>query len=224
MQTLLTLLFASLLAFDAAAADLENGQDINELCAGCHGEYGSGGKNGEYPRLAGQPAGFIAKQIHLFRDRKRPNMPMLEYIDERQMPDADIEDISAYLAGIKLLPQLPAINKDEKFDPLARLLLAKKVLNIRRVDGDVAAGHKRYNLECRCCHGANGEGRQDKEVPMLAGQYTNYLWRQVDKYRKHIRIHDDTAPEGSELLDDFSYSELQDIFAYLATVDDTTSP
>ena len=35
--------------------DPENGEEINELCAGCHGEFGQGGKEGEYPRLAGQP-------------------------------------------------------------------------------------------------------------------------------------------------------------------------
>ena len=30
-----------------------NGEEINEVCAGCHGEFGQGEKDGEYPRLAG---------------------------------------------------------------------------------------------------------------------------------------------------------------------------
>ena len=54
---------------------------------------------------------------------------------------------------------------------------------------------------------------------MLAGQYISYLWRQVEKYRKQIRIHDDKAPD-EELLAEFSDGELQDIFAYLSVVDD----
>ncbi|RKZ97040.1 MAG: hypothetical protein DRQ43_03535, partial [Gammaproteobacteria bacterium] len=44
----------------AAEIDLALGEEINELCAGCHGEYGEGGKQGEYPRLAGLPASYIA--------------------------------------------------------------------------------------------------------------------------------------------------------------------
>ena len=43
----------------ASAADLQNGEEINEVCAGCHGDLGQGGKEGEYPRLAGQPAAFF---------------------------------------------------------------------------------------------------------------------------------------------------------------------
>ena len=82
--------------------DLEIGEEINELCAGCHGEFGQGGKQGEYPRLAGQPYQFLVDQLVLFRERKRPNLAMIEYVDERQMPDEDIQDISAFLAQVDL--------------------------------------------------------------------------------------------------------------------------
>ena len=94
-----------------ADADLQNGEEINEVCAGCHGELGQGGKEGEYPRLAGLPASFIAKQLELFRDRSRKNMAMVEYVDHRQMPDPDIVDISAYLAVIELQSKLPPIDE-----------------------------------------------------------------------------------------------------------------
>lgn len=199
-------------------ADLRNGKDINEVCAGCHGEYGEGGKDGEYPRLAGQPAGFIAKQLHLFRDRKLPNMAMLEYVDERQTPDADIEDIAAYLEQVELLKRLPPIDESKKFDPLERLMLVKRTLNIRRSDGDVDLGRKLYNKECRSCHGTDGWGEKTKDVPMLAGQYTNYLLRQVERYRQRIRIHDESDPQ--ELLDEFTDEEIANIFAFLSSVDD----
>lgn len=208
------------LAFTSAThgADLRNGKDINELCAGCHGEYGEGGKDGEYPRLAGQPAKFIVKQMHLFRDRKLPNMAMLEYVDERQTPDADIEDIAAYLSQIELLKQLPPIDESKKFDPLERLMLAKRTLNIRRADGNIELGKKIYNKECRSCHGTDGWGERNSDTPMLAGQYTNYLIRQVDRYRKRIRIHDESDPK--ELLEEFTDEEIANIFAFLSSVDD----
>ena len=200
--------------------DAENGEEINELCAGCHGEYGEGGGDGEYPRLAGMPAEFIARQLHLFRDRKRPNIAMVEYIDERQMPDPDIQDISHFLAGIKLRTRLPpADENDPGFDAYARLLAAKRVMQIPRAEGDTERGGKLYRKECASCHGKQGEGDQQDAVPLLTGQYTDYLWRQVRKYREGLRIHDPEAPED-RLLAEFPDADLQDIFAHLSILDD----
>jgi hypothetical protein len=54
---------------------------------------------------------------------------------------------------------------------------------------------------------------------MLAGQYTNYLWRQVDKYIAGIRIHDPSAPDD-RLLAEFTKDELQAILAYVSVLDD----
>ncbi len=200
--------------------DAENGEEINEVCAGCHGEFGQGGKEGEYPRLAGMPAAFLARQLHLFRDRLRPNLAMVEYVDERQMPDPDIQDVSIYLSGITLKTKLPPVDENAPgFDAYARLLESERLMQIPRAKGDIAKGEKLYRKECASCHGKLGEGDQDKAVPMIAGQYTNYLWRQVEKYRKKIRIHDPEAPDET-LLDDFTDQEITDIFAHLSILDD----
>lgn len=202
----------------AVSVDMANGEEINELCAGCHGEFGQGGKEGEYPRIAGQPARYIERQMHLFRERKRPNIPMLEYVDERQFPDQEIRDIAAYISQIKLATRLPPIDRDN-FDALERLELAKKMLNIPALKGDIKAGEALYKKECRACHGANGEGDADDAVPMLTGQYSDYLHRQVVKYRKMIRIHDPEDP-SSDILKDMTDEELHNIYAYLSILDD----
>ncbi|NOR51326.1 MAG: c-type cytochrome [Gammaproteobacteria bacterium] len=198
--------------------DLELGEEINELCAGCHGEYAQGSKDGEYPRLAGQPAAYIKKQMHLFRDRKRHNIPMYEYVDERQFPDAEIADVSAYIATIELPTSLPIFDEDN-FDPLERLILAKKILNIRRAPGDIKAGKKLYKKECKSCHGRGGWGDREDGVPMIAGQYTEYLHRMVQQFIKKVWIHDEDEPDD-EILAEFSKEELEDIFAYLSSTDD----
>lgn len=201
-------------------ADPDNGEEINEVCAGCHGEFGQGGKEGEYPRLAGQPAAFIARQMHLFRDRERKNLAMVEYVDHRQMPDPDIVDISAFLAGIELPTRLPPAKEDDPdFNAYARLMATKRLMQIPPAEGDPDKGRKLYKRECASCHGASGGGDQKDAVPMLAGQYTSYLWRQVDKYIGKLRIHDESDPED-DLLSDFSREELRDIFAFLSTADD----
>jgi len=200
--------------------DSDNGEEINEVCAGCHGEYGQGSKDGEYPRLAAQPPGWLASQLHLFRDRKRPNIAMIEYIDERQMPDEDIKDVSMFLAQIKLKTRLEPVDESAPdFDAYARLIESKKLMQIPLAEGDVERGIKLYADECATCHGKQGWGSHKKDVPMLAGQYTDYLWRQVEKLRKRIRIHEVDEPE-QELLDEVKDSDLTDIFAYLSTVDD----
>lgn len=224
MSPLPLLLFALFAATGAEAetraVDLQNGKDINEVCAGCHGEFGQGGKDGEYPRLAGQPAAFTVRQLELFRDRALPNMAMLEYIDQRQMPDPDIADASAYLEGIVLQTRLSEVDeKAPDFDAHARLLEAKQVIQIPRYEGDLDKGKQLYRKECKSCHGDRGEGDRGKSVPLLAGQYTNYLWRQVDKYLKGIRIHDPESPKD-DILAEFSQQDLGDIFAYLSVLDD----
>lgn len=199
--------------------NLRNGRDINEVCAGCHGEFGQGGKDGEYPRIAGMPMAYIVKQMHLFRERKLDNMAMLEYVNPRDFPEEDVYDVSGYLAQVELLTQLPPIDESKPFDPLERLQLAKRVLNIPRMEeGEPAKGRTIYNKECRSCHGTDGWGREAREVPMLAGQHTKYLLRQVGKYRQGLRVHDESDPV--ELLTLFTDAELLDIFAFLATVDD----
>ncbi|MDH5766417.1 MAG: c-type cytochrome [Gammaproteobacteria bacterium] len=199
--------------------DLEIGEEINETCAGCHGEFAEGGKDGEYPRLAGLPASYIENQLRLFRDRKRPNIPMLEYLDKGQLPEQEIVDVSAYMQSIQLIKKLPPLVEGDDFDAYERMMLTKRFLNIARIEGDIKKGQKLYKRECRTCHGREAEGNQDKGIPMLAGQYTKYLKKQVKLFIAKKRIHDTDAPD-EELLADFSTTELDNIFAYLSVIDD----
>ncbi len=203
-----------------ANVDPDIGEEINEVCAGCHGQYGQGGSEGEYPRLAGLPAAFIAQQLLLFRDRSRKNLAMVEYIDHRQMPDEDIANISVFLAEIDLPSKLPPVDETSpEFNAYQRLLDSERVVQIPRSDGDLERGKKLYRRECRSCHGTDGKGDDNDAVPMLTGQYTTYLWRQVDKYIKGQRIHDTESPDD-ELLAAFSREEIADIFAFITTLDD----
>lgn len=203
-----------------ADADPDIGAEINEVCAGCHGPEGQGGKAGEYPRLAGLPATFIARQLLLFRDRSRKNLAMVEYVDDRQMPDDDIAHISVFLSEVDLPSRLPPVeNAGAGMNAYQRLLDAERIVQIPPAPGDVTRGATLYRRECASCHGRDGQGDHAEGVPMLAGQYTEYLWRQIPKYRNKQRIHDPSAPDD-ELLEAFSKTELQDIFAHVSRLDD----
>ena len=200
--------------------DLMTGKDINGVCAGCHGEFGQGGKNGEYPRIAGMPRAYLFKQVKLFQRNTRPNLPMLEHVHERQLSDQEILDISAFLEKIDLPTRLPPVDESAPgFNAYQRLLDSKKVVQIPAYEGDRANGERLYNKECRSCHGKDGWGDSKEAVPQLAGQYTEYLLRQVAKYVKKVRIHDEDAPD-EELLAEFTPEEIRDILAYLSLVDD----
>jgi cytochrome c553 len=210
--------FVALFTAAAVAANLDIGEEINEVCAGCHGEYAEGGKDGEYPRLAGLPVQYIERELRLFKSQERLNHPMVPYTKERELPEEDLIDVSAYIATIRLYASMPPIDK-ENYNAYERLLLSKKLLNIRRIDGDYEAGGQLYNRECASCHGRDGEGKLEKQIPLLAGQYTNYLLKQIDAYRSGARMHDNEAPAES-IFREYSASELHNLLAYLSILDD----
>lgn len=208
-------LATALAAAPAGAADLEKGREINGTCAACHGDQGAGGKKGEYPRLAGQRAAYLENQLRSFRSRTRINIPMFPYTQERELSDEDIKDVSAYLAGIELATTMPTYTGKE--DALTRLLMAERVMIIPRSEGDVANGEAVYQQRCAACHGKSGRGRG--MFPVLVGQYTTYLKRQVDLYLAGDRPHDEEGLKG--VLNTLAEKDVRDILAYLTTLQET---
>jgi len=202
-------------AGSACAIDLEKAKEINGVCATCHGEFGQGGKKGEYPRIAGQRALYLAEQLHSYRARRRINIPMFPYTQERELSDEDIETISAYMASIELPTKMPQFKGDE--DALTRLLAVDKVMIIPRAEGDIVNGKAVYQSECANCHAKDGRGRSN--FPMLVGQYTNYLKKQMDAYLKGERPHDEDKA-GTGVLHPLKEKDLQDILAYLTSIQD----
>ncbi len=201
-----------------APAAEDKGKDINGVCAACHGEYGQGGKRGEYPRLAGQRAAYLKDQLKSFRARKRINIPMYPYTQERELPDEDIEIISEYLAAIRLPTEWPQFKDSD--DALTRLTATEKVMIVPRAEGDIENGKAIYQKECFSCHGRDGRGRG--KFPMLVGQYTSYLKKQADAYLKGERPHDDEGVTG--ILNRITEKDIQDILAYLTSIQDSGKP
>ncbi|HEX8989808.1 MAG TPA: c-type cytochrome [Rhodocyclaceae bacterium] len=203
---------AAAAAPDAGAPDMEKAKEIMTVCAGCHGDNGQGGKKGEYPRLAGQPAAYIANQLRSFRARTRVNIPMVPYTEERELPDEDIRDISAYLSSIHLSTEMPKFKGDE--DALTKLQMADRVMIVPRVEGDAAHGGEVYADQCAFCHGKTGRG--GGRFPMLVGQYTNYLQKQIASYLKGERPHDDDESRG--VLAELKDTDIRDVLAWLTSV------
>ncbi len=196
--------------------DLGLGEEINEVCAGCHGEYAEGGKKGEYPRLAGFPAKYLREQLELFKNDKRHNLPMKPYANDRELPDDDIYSVTAFIEGIKLQTQIPDFKPSTT--AYEKLLIAKQVLNIPRSEGDVKLGEMLYNKECKICHGIAGKGKKGSDTPPLSGQYTQYLLKQIKDYNAKKRHHD--YDDEDDAFKAYSDKQMQAILAYLSITDD----
>lgn len=68
-------------------------------CAACHGPGGLG-MPPQYPRLAGQWAGYLADQMHAFRTGARADQGPMHAIASR-MSDRQIRDVSEFAAGLR---------------------------------------------------------------------------------------------------------------------------
>lgn len=197
----------------AHALDVEKAKDIYGPCAACHGEFGAGGKKGEYPRIAGQRSRYMVQQLKAFRSQARINLPMYPYTKERDLPDEDMKLVSDWLETIELPTKMPTFKGDE--DALTRLQMVEKVMLVPRVEGDIDNGGALYRKLCQTCHGKAGTGRGP--IPMIVGQYTNYLMKQMKAFLNAERPHDEeSAREG--VLYGLQAQDLQDILAYITTL------
>jgi cytochrome c553 len=192
--------------------DLDNALDIMELCAGCHGEYGQGGAEGEYPRLAGLSVKYLTKAMRAFQSGERESIVMAPYAAEREMPEADLMDISRHLSAIDLPTRMPVIDPD--LDSYEKLLIAGKVFNVPQIEGDVAAGQEIYEGQCKKCHGTTIAGRGSR--PGLVGQYSEYIEMQIGLFRSGKRVNKPMDKSIQALSDE----NVQALLAYLSTADD----
>jgi len=100
MKTLSSLLLALLMATGVAhaAGDKAAGKAKAAACMGCHGAAGIS-NSPVWPNLAGQKAGYIAKQLKAFKSGSRKD-PMMDSTS-KGLSDADIDNLAAYYSSLK---------------------------------------------------------------------------------------------------------------------------
>ena len=181
-------------------ANIEKGAELYKKCALCHGQFGQGIVGGLYPRLAGMPEHYILSQMKKYVDGSRADdfsISMLEVGGMKDMTPQQNKDLAAFIA---------AINLDKHY-----------ALTIPTpITGDAKKGKKLFKGDCKSCHGKQAQGKARKDSPPLAGQYPEYLLRETNFFKAKHRHHDND-PED-ETFDAYSKEELDDIFAYIATI------
>ncbi len=151
---------------DAAA-----GQAKSAVCAACHGMDGNPAQS-QYPKLAGQQEDYIARQLELFKEKKRDNVIMQGFAAPLQ--PQDMHDLGAFFASKTSLPGVADSGLVERGQALYR------------------GGDKALNVPaCMACHGPDGRGNPGAGYPQLGGQYGDYIAAKLKDFRDQKSFGDD---------------------------------
>lgn len=167
--------------------DVKAGATKAGTCAACHGLDGNPA-DPQYPRLAGMPERYLAKQIALFRSGERSSgMAAIMMPFASMLSPQDARDIGAYYATQKagagvaddtLIATGP--NAGKPFYAVGEQLYRS---------GDAARGIP----ACMACHGPDGAGNPGPAYPQLAGQQSAYAARRLEEYRAGTTAERDPA-------------------------------
>lgn len=155
---------------ELVAGDASAGKEKAATCAGCHGADGNSA-NPIWPKLAGQHAKYLVKQLQDFKagDRKNATMaPMAAPLSEQ-----DMQDLAAYFSAQQI--------KLGEADP--KLVDAGEKI--------YRGGNKTSGVSaCMACHGPDGAGNPAANFPHLAGQHAAYIENQLKAFRSGERAND----------------------------------
>lgn len=178
-RALLGLMLALFVAAPSSAADaalIERAEKIvHAKCFICHGIEGETSSQA-FPRLAGQHAQYLARQLADFQAGRRKSGTM-----EPMVIDLTAEDFAALGVYFESRPAEP--------HPVADDALARSGREIF-VSGKPAAGV----AACASCHGPRGHGTDT--LPRLAGQHALYIENQVRAFARRERKAEGTAMQA----------------------------
>jgi cytochrome c553 len=148
-------------------ADPERGKALYTSCAGCHGDWAQGRPEMHAPCLVGLGAGYVTRQLRLFRDALRGR--------------------SDDTYGFMMVGRAGALPADRGLRDVAAYI---DTLSTSRQPG--SADHERTRgralyAACAPCHGENAEGSTATGAPPLRQLDDVYLMRQLRNFRTGVR-------------------------------------
>lgn len=159
-------------AFPAlGAGDVAAGKAKAAACASCHGPDGNS-VNPQWPKLAGQHAGYVAKQLADFQAAQQRSSDLMAPL-VAGLNEQDMLDLAAYYA-------IQASTGG--FAGETRVELGERIYRAGNAETGVAA--------CTACHGARGVGDPRGGFPVLAGQHATYTAGQLRAFRSMARSND----------------------------------
>ena len=165
----------------AATGNAAAGQKKATACAACHGADGNSASS-QFPKLAGQNAGYIVKQLQDFKSGARNN-PIMSGM-AAGLSDQDMQNLAAWFSSQKV--------KTGEADP--GLVKAGETL--------YRGGDKSAQIPaCAACHGPDGSGNGPMLVPALAGQHAAYVISQLQAFANGSRTNEMMNPIAKRLND-----------------------
>ena len=153
-----------------AAGDPTAGKAKSATCAACHNADGNSA-NAQYPKLAGQSADYLVKQLQEYKSGARVNAIMVGMV--APLSPQDMEDLAAYFSSQPIARGAA--------DP-ALAPAGEAIFRGGNLTSGVAA--------CMACHGVAGAGNPAAKFPALAGQHADYVQAQLKAFRAMERAND----------------------------------
>lgn len=194
-------------AAETGATLAQQGATGVPACMSCHGARGEGLAAAGYPRLAGQAAAYLEKQLRAFAGGQRVN-PQMQAIASA-LDDNQIRAVAAYygkLPGWQAAPSAPLAAANPADAPPEAWTRGQKLAIRGNWDKEIPA--------CFACHGPAGEGVAP-HFPALSGQPAAYTRSQLKAWQSGTRTHDPQGLMKSVALR-MSPAEIDAVSAYLA--------
>ncbi|CAM2961748.1 c-type cytochrome [Vibrio neptunius] len=160
-----------------AQGSIEAGKAKSQTCVACHGADGNS-QLAMYPKLAGQHAKYIEKQLKDFKlgmtsggqqGRVDPVMGGMAM----PLSEQDMKDLAAYYTSLPISHNTTPENVVEQGKTLY-----------------TAGDAKRGLTACIACHGPRGNGTELSGFPKISGQHADYIKAQLVKFRDGSRAND----------------------------------
>ena len=145
---------------------------VGGSCFLCHGAAGESTSE-IFPRLAGQHAEYIAKQLNAFKSGQRKSTAMAEMVS-KLTPDE--------MVALGKYYEKQSHPREEPKEPMLAAMGQYIFHNGNKFSGVPA---------CVSCHGTTAEGAAN--LPRLAGQFSGYIHTQLKLFNKRERTNDNAV-------------------------------
>lgn len=180
------------------------GANKSGLCQGCHGATGNS-EDATFPRLAGQYAPYIAKQVSDFQKGMRTNNDTMHEMAATVASHQDALDIGAYFSSQKMVSK-PLADVDKKLAAHGEKIFYNGIPD-KNIYG------------CVNCHGERGKGKAPNitAFPVIGGQHRDYIIKQLTELRAGTRAND---PAGmmENIASGLSDEEIKALANYLSSL------
>ncbi len=187
--TLVALIVATSANAQSDAAKMDAVRDKAQVCFGCHGPDGNS-QSPDYPILAGQSWRYIYIELMDFKAGRRSDPQMS--------------------------PMAANLSRDDMID-LGNFFAAQKQLPIKFVadPAKVDAGQKTSDaVLCPMCHLGGFVGQN--EIPRIAGQYPQYVKKQLEDFKAKRRTND--AGNMTSVAGTLSDADIENLSQYIANL------